>query len=119
MFTQPENPTQKTRKHAVEAVHRAMTRFPMIVETLGHLRRAEVPCPGDADIHHGCVRAITAILVELARIEPAPAGKATKMELAALASLQDPKTAKLVDPDQLQRMQQFIERILGPHRSPS
>jgi len=119
MFTQPENPTQKTRKQAVEAVHRAMFRFPLILETLDQLRRAEVPFPGDPDIQHGCVRAITAILVELARIEPAPLGKASRMEQAAIACLHDARAVRLVDPDQLQRMQQFIERILGPHRHSS
>ncbi len=116
MFTPPENPSQKTRKQAVEAVHRAMARFPLILDTLDQLRRADVPFPGDPDLQHGCVRAITAMLVELARIEPAPQGKATKLEQAALAALHDVRATRLVDPDQLQRMLQFIERILGPHR---
>ena len=115
MFTKPDSIPAGTRKQSAEAIHRAMTRFPLIVEVLGQLRKAEVPFPGDEDIRHGCQRALTAIMVELARIEPAPPGKASKPEASALSLIQDQETSHLIDADQLQRMEQFIQRILGTH----
>lgn len=116
MFTQSDShPPLKTRKRTAEAINHAMTRFPFIVQILGELRQAEVPYAGDEDIRHGCERALTAILVELARIEPAPPGKAVKAEEAALGLIHSKAAGLLVNADQLQRMQQFIERILGTH----
>lgn len=117
MFTKPDSNQARTRKQSAEAIHHAMTRFPLIVEVLGQLREAEIPFPGDEDIRHGCQRAITAIMVELARIEPAPPGKSTKAEAGALSLIQDRETIRLIDADQLQRMEQFIQRILGTHSS--
>lgn len=116
MFTQPDsNSPLKTRKQSAEAVNRVMTRFPLIVEILGELEKAEIPFPGDDDIRHGCERALTTMLVELARIEPAPQGKATKAEDTARTWLNLKAADRLVNADQLQRIQQFIERILGSH----
>jgi hypothetical protein len=115
MFAHPESqPAVKTRKQSAEAILRAMTRFPMIVKVLGELEQAEVPCPGDEDIRHGCERALTAMLVELARIDPAPPGKRSESEAMALNWLQGKSVDRLINADQLQRIQQFIERILGP-----
>lgn len=85
----------------------------MIVGIFEELGKAEVPFPGDEDIRHGCERALTAMLVELARIEPAPPGKPTKIEETALNWLQGKSVDRLVNADQLQRIQQFVERILG------
>ena len=119
MFAQSDSlPPQKTRKHTAEKINYALTRFPLVVQVLGELRKAEVPHAGDEDIRHGCERALTSILVELARIDPAPPGKTTKAEEAALAHLQSKAAALLVNADQLQRIQQFIERILGPKPNP-
>ena len=87
----------------------------MIVKIYEELGNAEIPFPGDEDIRHGCERALTAMLVELARIEPAPAGKPSKTEEAALNWLQGKSVDHLINADQLQRIQQFIERILGAH----
>ena len=106
----------KTRKQSAEAINHAMTRFPLIVEILGELDKAEIPFPGDGDVRHGCERALTAMLAELARIEPAPPGKPSKIEETALNWLQAKAAGRLINPDQLQRIQQFIERILGTHR---
>ena len=114
MFTHSEShPPQTTRKQSVEAINRAMTRFPMIVGIFEELGHAEVPYPGDDDIRHGCERALTAMLVELARIEPAPPGKSSKSEETATNWLQGKSVDHLINADQLQRIQQFIERILG------
>lgn len=113
MFTKQEITPQKTRKQSAEAVNRAMARFPLIVGVLGEIRKSDVPFPGDDDIKHGCQRAITAILVELARIEPAPGGKASKSEAAAFGLLQESQAEGLIDADQLERIEQFIVRILG------
>lgn len=116
MFTQSDShPPLKTRKQTAEAINHAMTRFPLIVQILGELRQAGVPYPGDDDIQHGCERAMTAMLGELARIDPAPPGKAAKSEENAFALLLSKEAPLLINADQLQRMQQFIERILGTH----
>lgn len=116
MFTQPESPTPLlTRKQSAEAVHRAMTRFPMILEVLEQLGSAAVPFAGDEDIRHGCERALTSILVELARIEPAPAGKPSKIEDSALQLLHSKTAERLINADQLQRIDQLVERALGTH----
>ena len=113
MFTQPENQTgSNTRKRSAEAINHAMARFPLIVGILGDLSKVSVPFPGDADIRHGCMRALTTILGELAKIEPAPAGKATKAEETAQSWLHSEAARDLIDADQLQRMQQFIDRVL-------
>jgi|GEM_PF-1992799 hypothetical protein len=113
MFTQPQRqPTLQTRKQTAEEVNRVLARFPMIVDILGVLGKAQVPFPGDAEIRHGCERALTAMLLELARIEPAPPGKTTKTEELALQLLDDRTAARLIDADQLQRIHHFIERIL-------
>jgi hypothetical protein len=116
MFTQPDSEAVlKTRKETAEEVHRALMRLPMIVDILGVLARSQVPYAGDSDIRHGCERALTAMLLELARIEPAPHGKPVKTEETLFSQLDDKTAARLIDADQLQRIQQFVERILGPH----
>lgn len=118
MITQSESHLPlKSRKQCVEDTQRAIIRLPLIVEILDKLSKAEVPYPGDDDIRHGCERALTAMLVELAKIEPAPVGKPSKLEDAALAYLHTPSAVRLIHPDQLQRMQQFLERIFGAHRN--
>jgi hypothetical protein len=110
----PKNqPPQTTHNQAVEAVSRAMTRFPMIVGILDELGKAEIPMPGDDDIRHGCQRAITAMMVELARIKPASAGKTTKAEGPLNDWIHSKDASRLINADQLQRIHQFIERILG------
>lgn len=113
MFTKPDPSPSKSRKQSAEAINRAMARFPLIVDVLGQLRKADVPFPGDDDIRHGCQRAITAIMSELARIEPAPPGKPLKSETTAVSMIHGEETVRLIDADQLQRMEQFIQRILG------
>lgn len=91
-----------------------MARFPLILRILGELRSAPLPFPGDGDIRHGCERALTGMLSELARIQKAPAGKSSKAEESAQAWLQDAKASELIDADLLERMQQFIDAILNP-----
>ena len=110
-------PPQTTRKHSAEEINRAMTRFPFLVEILGELDRNTVPFPGDDDLRHGCERALTAMLSELARLGPAPAGKPTQAEEMALSWLENPEARKLIDADKMERMQQFIDSILGPRDS--
>ena len=117
MFTQPEStPALNTRKQSAEAVTQALARFPLIVEILGKLGKAGIPYPGDEDIRHGCERAITSMLRELARINPAPPGKSSKAEETAIGWLHSQMACDHLNPDQLQRIQQFAERILGPQR---
>jgi hypothetical protein len=104
---------QATRNHSAEEINRAMARFPLIVRILGELGEAAVPLPGDDDVRHGCERALTAMLSELARIEVAPAGKLSKAEEIAQSWLSSSVSGQLIDVDKLQRMQQFIDRILN------
>lgn len=119
MFAHSENhPPLKTRKLTAEEINHALTRFPLVVQVLGELRKAEFPHAGDEDIRHGCERALTSMLVELARIEPAPPGKTSKAEESALGLFHSKAAALLVNTEQLQRIQQFIERILGPQPNP-
>lgn len=115
MLTQSEShPVQQTRKQVVEAINHAMARFPLILETLTELSKAPIPLPGDEDIRHGCERALTAMLVELARMKPAPpSGKPGMIEVTALHWIHSKAASHLINADQLQRIEQFIQRILG------
>ena len=109
------SPETKSRKHSAEALNRAMARFPLIVEILGELSKAPIPFPGDDDLRHGCERTLTTMLSELAKIEPAPPGKHCKTEEIAHNWLKGEKTIRMIDVDKLQRIQQFIDRILNTH----
>lgn len=111
------SPELKTRKQAADAINRAMERFPLIVRILGELRDAQIPFPGDDDLRHGCDRTLTSMLSELARIDPAPPGKPVKAEEISHSWLTDEKAVRLIDADKLERLQQFIERILGKPES--
>ena len=105
-------PPQKARKQSAEEINRALTRFPLLIQILAELNRDQIPCPGDADIRHGCERALTTMLSELSRIESAPTGKTSKAEEAAHNWLHHPEAGKLIDADKLVRIQLFIDRIL-------
>ena len=105
----------KTRKLAVDSMNHAMTRFPMILGVLEAIRKTEVPAPGDRDIEHGCERALTAIMAELAKIKPAPSGEPNDRVETTLGWVQRAAALKLIHADILERFQQLIERILaGP-----
>ncbi len=108
---------EKTRKHSAEEINRAMARFPLILRILGELRNAQLPFPGDSDIRHGCERALTSLLSELAYIPKAPVGKSSKAEETAQAWLQNPAANELINADVLERMQQFIDAILNPSKN--
>ncbi len=107
-------PTQITRKQSCEEINRAMARFPLILQILGELGDSRLPFPGDEEIRHGCERALTCMLSELARIPAAAACKPSKAEEAAQSWLQSPAARQLIDADKLERMQQFIDAILDP-----
>ncbi len=109
-------PSANSRKPAIEAINRAMARFPLIVRTLGELRGTDIPLPGDDDLGHGCRRALTAILGELSRIPVAPVGKPCKAEETARNWLHTAATRELIDADQLQRIQMFIDNILSTNQ---
>jgi hypothetical protein len=107
------SPELKSRKRSAEAINRAMARFPLLVNILGELDAAAVPLTGDDDLRHGCDRTLTTMLAELAWIDPAPPGKPTKTEETARGWLKADKVTRLIDADKLQRIHQFIDRILG------
>lgn len=114
MFT--KSPVQKkSRESTAEEVYQTMARFSWIVEILDKLSEDEIAHAGDHDIRHGCQRALTAMLAELSRMEPAPEGRIGKAEKSVLAQLRGKKAMKLIDADQFQRFEQFIARIFnGP-----
>ena len=103
----------KTRKRAFDSVNHAMTRFPMILEVLGKIREAEIPFPGDSDIEHGCERALTAILSELAKIKPTSPGESDERIETTLGWIHGDAAERLIQPDLLERFEQFIRRILS------
>ena len=115
MLTQTEGSAELgSRRQVAESINLVLGRFPMVVNILGELEKARIPNPGDEDIRHGCERALTSMLSALARIQPAPAGRVSKAEELARNWLHVSSADSLIDPDQLQRIQQFIDRILGP-----
>lgn len=109
----PTKPAQISRHEAAKRINLAMTRFPLILKILRELNESEVPAPGDGDIRHGCQRALTAILVEIARLDDAAPGKPSPAELIARNWLNSADAAELIDGDMLQRMQQFIDCALN------
>jgi len=105
---------QKTRKQTAEAINRALARFPLLLDVLDELSKQDYPSAGDQELRHGCERAFTAMLSRLAMIEPAPAGQSSKAEKIAESWLQGDRATRLIDASKLERMQQFIDRLLAP-----
>ena len=113
MTMKQDDGRSRSRKQAAADINQAMTRFPMIVNVLGQLREAKVPFPGDEDLARGCERAMTSILGALTRIPPAETGGSSKTEEIARGWLSKEGLPELFDADQLQRMHQIIEAVLG------
>lgn len=103
-----------TRADTVRRVYQAMKRFPMVVSMLETIHQSTVPLPGDAEIQHGCQRALTSMLAELSQIPPAAPGDPTAEESTITGWLTTPHACRLMDPDQLERFQNFLDRILSP-----
>lgn len=108
--------TQYGQEEVAREINRAMERFPLILENLDELAKSLVPAPGDAEIRHGCERAITAILAALAKIAPSiamfsamPAGPE---EQIARAWLLGELPSRLVDPARFACLNAFIVRLL-------
>ena len=97
----------------------ALARFPLILDILDQLATAPVPLPGDEEIRHGCERALTAMLRKTALIEPAPGGNGSSTEETVLGWLHSKRARQLIHPDQLMRIEQFVERVLGPQQHAS
>lgn len=109
----PTKPVQISRQEAAEKINLAMARFPLILKILRELGESEIPSAGDADIRHGCERALTAILVEIARLDCAAPGKFSPTETIAQSLLNSPDAREFVDGDVLQRIEQFIDCVLN------
>ena len=107
-------PSLKSRKQVADTVLHAMARFPRVLEILGELGKSDIPAPGDEDIRRGCDRAVTAILVDLARIEPAPPGIPCQAEEATYRMLNGEAGVALINPDKLQSIHELVSRIFGP-----
>ncbi|MFT3990202.1 MAG: hypothetical protein QM680_02215 [Luteolibacter sp.] len=105
---------QKTRKQTAEAINRALARFPLLLDVMEELAKHDFPCAGDQELRHGCERALTAMLSRLALIDPAPAGQTSNAEKIAESWLHGTRAPRLIDASKLERLQQFIDRILGP-----
>jgi hypothetical protein len=109
----PAKPVQISRQEAAEKINLAMVRFPLILRTLRELSESEVPSPGDGDIRHGCERALTAILVAIARLDYAAPGKVLPAEAIARNWLNSAEATEFIDGDILQRIEQFIDCVLN------
>lgn len=108
--------TQYGHEEVAREINRAMERFPLILENLEELSKSLLPAPGDAEIRHGCERAITAILAALAKIDP-PIAMPSPMpegfeEQIARAWLLGELPGRLVDPARFARLSDFIDRLL-------
>lgn len=118
MITMPleplNSPPQNLRLDAVEKINHAMARFPLVLRILGELAESRCPLPGDDDIHHGCERALTRMLSDLARIAPAEPGASVPAEETVFAWLLHEDTRRLIDADRLERIQQLVDSILAP-----
>ena len=108
----PES-SSRCRELVARSVNEKLVRLPMILGILGDLRKPPVPAAGDPELEAGCSRAMTAILAELARLEPAGTeGRAGKEEKKAFVWFRDRKVHELLDPDQLARLESFVARLL-------
>lgn len=103
-----------SREDAAQGIVQVTRRLPLIVKILEELHASPFPCAGDDDIRHGCDRALTAMLSELAKMQPAPDGKPSQNEQKVRTLLGKHAANGLVDADKLQRMQIFIDRIFLP-----
>lgn len=107
-------PERMSPPDIADEISRVLARFPLIVRVLGELQLSQIPFPGDDDIRHGCDRALTSMLSELARIKTAP-GKSPSTAVESTRSiLANPAARGLVDADKLQRMQLLLDSILQP-----
>lgn len=107
-------PPRSLRSDAVEKINHAMARFPLVLRILGELAESRCPLPGDDDIRHGCERALTRILSDLARIPPALLGEDVPDEATITGWLPHEGAHHLIDADRLERIQQLIDSILTP-----
>jgi hypothetical protein len=90
-----------------------MVRFPLIVKILGEIANSPFPVPGDSDIRHGCDRALTSMMSELARMVPDLSGNSGSNGETALEWLNGPEAQRLIDADKLERIEQLIESLVG------
>jgi hypothetical protein len=109
----PQKPARISRQEAAEKINLAMTRFPLILKILRELSESEVPASGDGDIRHGCERALTAILVEIARLDYAAPGRPSPAELTARNWLNSADATEFIDSEVLQRIELFIDCVLN------
>lgn len=108
------SPPTPSREDAAQEIAQVTRRLPLIVKILQELHDTPYPGPGDDDIRHGCDRALTAMLSELAKMQPAPDGKPSQNEQKVRTLIGKYAAEGLVDADKLQRMQIFIDRIFLP-----
>ena len=97
---------------AVAQITLALSRFSLMVDILEKLSFSDVPLPGDADIRHGCERALTSMLSELAHIERVEDGEAEVLMMTP--EWNTSLARRLIDADRLERVQQFIDSIMRP-----
>jgi hypothetical protein len=113
-ITPLNSPPVPSREDAAQGIVQVTRRLPLIVRILEELHGTAIPCPGDDDIRHGCDRALTTMLSELAKMQSAPDGKPSLNEQKVRTLLGKHAAHGLVDADKLQRMQIFIDRIFLP-----
>ena len=102
------------RTNTIRSIERCLTRFPLVVSLMNHLRPAPLTMTGDQELRSACGRAMTSILADLSRIHPAPAvaALADPRECAIFEMIRNSEALELLDPDQLQRLDSLVVRLL-------
>ena len=106
----PDIHPSQDRRDAGEAVSRILHRLPLVADVLQRINEAALPSAGDDELRRGCERAITSILAELARLDPA--GHTHDDTISADQWL-DKKLRDSLDVVTVERIEQLIARVLA------
>lgn len=95
-------------------IENSLRRFPLLVSLMNHLRPAPLTMTGDQELRSACGRAMTSMLADLSQIPPAPpiSRDADAREKAIFEMIRNSEALELLDPDQLQRLDSLVVRLL-------
>jgi len=104
------------REWVATRINQALNRFELILSILEELSALDMPAAGDADLRHGCERALTSMLAEVASIEPTEpsSGPPGPEERIAKAWLENRESCQLIDQERLEYLWLFIDGLLPP-----
>jgi|GEM_PF-2879695 len=102
------------RTKTIESIEKCLIRFPLVVSLMNHLRPTPLTMTGDQELRAACGRAMTSLLSDLSKISPAPAAarQADSRETAIFEMIRNSEALELLDPDQLQRLDFLMVRLL-------